>query len=138
MDATANHVGVTVSDLDGMVAFYRDALGFEVLDRFTVDGEAFATAVDVPGASADFAHLAAGGVRLELVAYDPEDEAMPTPDLNRPGTAHLGLEVPDIEAAFEGLPDDAETFSDPQTTATGSQICFLRDPEGNLVELLEF
>jgi len=62
-----HHVGLTVADLDRAVAFYRDGFGLEVLDRFSVGGAAFATAVDVPDAAASFAHLDGDGVRVELV-----------------------------------------------------------------------
>lgn len=131
-----HHVGVTVSDLDRAVDFYRDVLGLPVLDRFSVDGEAFSTGVGVDGASADFAHLDAGGVRVELVAYEPEGDVIESGAVNRPGAAHLGFEVEDLDAVYESLPDDVETLSAPQTTASGTTILFLRDPEGNLVELL--
>ena len=57
--------------------------------------------------------------------------------LNRPGAAHLGLSVPDVDAAYEGLSEAVETLSEPRTTESGTRICFLRDPEGNLVELLD-
>jgi catechol 2,3-dioxygenase-like lactoylglutathione lyase family enzyme len=133
----AHHVGITVSDLDRAVAFYRDVLGLAVVDRFSVDGEAFATGVGVDGASADFAHLDAGDVRVELVAYDPAGEAVDSGRVNRPGTAHLGLSVPDLDRVYGSLPDEVETVSPPQRTASGTKILFVRDPEGNLVELLE-
>jgi catechol 2,3-dioxygenase-like lactoylglutathione lyase family enzyme len=133
----AHHVGVTVADLDRAVDFYRTVLDLSLLDRFTVDGEAFATGVGVDGASADFAHLDAGGVRIELVAYDPEGDAVHSGAVNRPGTAHLGFAVEDVDAVYESLPEEVETVSAPQTTASGTRILFVRDPEGNLVELLE-
>lgn len=34
-------------------------------------------------------------------------------------------------------PDDVETLSEPRTSSTGTPILFLRDPEGNLVEVLD-
>jgi catechol 2,3-dioxygenase-like lactoylglutathione lyase family enzyme len=134
---SAHHVGVTVSDLERSIEFYRDVLGFELIDRFDVGGEAFADAVGVDGASARFAHLDAGNVRLELVAYDPERAAREEPTLNEPGAIHVGLAVNDLESFFAALPDDVPTLSEPRTTESGTSICFLRDPEGNLVELLE-
>ncbi|WP_394741771.1 VOC family protein [Natronococcus roseus] len=133
----AHHVGITVDDLEETLPFYRDALGFEVLDRFSVEGEAFADAVGVDGAGADFVHLDANGVRLELVEYDPEADPRPTPELNEPGATHVGLAVGDLEAFYADLPEDVPTISEPRTTASGTSICFLRDPEGNLVEVLE-
>ena len=137
MDATAHHYAVTVSDLDRAVEFYRDVLEMDVLSRFSVGGEAFATGVGVEGASADFAHLDAGGARVELVEYTPKGGARPDADLNQPGATHIGLAVDDLDSVYEALPDDIETLSEPQTTESGTRICFLRDPEGTLVELLE-
>jgi catechol 2,3-dioxygenase-like lactoylglutathione lyase family enzyme len=137
MDATAHHYATTVSDLERAVEFYRDVLGLEVLTRFSVGGEAFATGVDIDGASADFAHLDAGDARVELVSYEPEGEQRPEPRLNEPGAKHLGLEVDDLAAVYDDLPEDVETRSEPQTTESGTTILFVVDPEGNLVELLE-
>ncbi|MCY4729178.1 VOC family protein [Natronomonas gomsonensis] len=134
-DLTAHHVGLTVSNLDRAVAFYRDTLGLEVLSRFEVGGEAFATAVDVDGASGTFAHLDADGVRIELVEYDPEGPAS-TSALNQPGACHVGFAVEDVDAFVAGLPDDIETVSEPRTTESGTRLVFLRDPDGNRIELL--
>ena len=136
-DCSAHHVGITVSDLDRAVEFYRDVLGLDVLARFSVGGEEFATGVGVDGASADFAHLDADGARVELVEYAPEGEDATGSDLNQPGAKHLGLEVADLDGFYEGLPEDVATISEPQTTESGTRILFVRDPEGNLVEILE-
>ncbi|WP_253738520.1 VOC family protein [Halohasta salina] len=132
-----HHVGVTVDDLDRTVDFYRDVLGLPVVAEFDVDGAAFATGVGIDGASARFVHLDGGGVRIELVAYEPAGEGQSTPQLNDAGATHIGLETDDIDAVYESLPADVETVSPPQTTATGTRILFVRDPEGNLIELLE-
>lgn len=133
----AHHFGVTVTDLERAVEFYRDVLGLAVLDRFTVAGEAFSTAVDVEEATGRFAHLDAGGARIELVEYDPEGDERPAASVNRPGAKHLGLEVGDLDAFYDGLPGDVETMSEPRTTESGTRILFLRDPEENLVEVIE-
>jgi catechol 2,3-dioxygenase-like lactoylglutathione lyase family enzyme len=132
-----HHVGITVSDLDRAVDFYRDVLGLSVVAEFAVSGEAFETGVDIEDASAQFAHLDGGGIRIELVAYDPAADGLPTPQLNDAGATHLGLEVDDLDAFYSELPSGVDTLSPPQTTATGTRILFLRDPEGNLVEILE-
>lgn len=136
-ELTAHHYGITVSDLDRAVEFYRDVLGLEVLAEFSVGGEAFATGVGVDGASADFTHLDAGDARIELVSYDPEGQDRDQPDLNQPGATHVGLTVDDVDAVYESLPEDVETISEPQTTDSGTRICFVEDPEGNLVEILD-
>lgn len=136
-DPRAHHVGLTVADLDRAVAFYRSLFDCEVLARFAVAGEAFETGVGIEDASARFVHLDLGSVRLELVSYDPAGDPRAAPTLNRPGTTHVGVEVDDVDAFYGSLPDDVETVSPPQRTETGTTICFLRDPEANLVEVLE-
>jgi catechol 2,3-dioxygenase-like lactoylglutathione lyase family enzyme len=136
-DPTAHHVGITVSDLDRAVAFYAETFDLDVVAEFAVGGDAFAEAVGVEGAAAEFAHLDAGGVRVELVAYNPDGDRLDDPELNRPGATHVGLTVDDVQAFYAGLDDDVETLSPPRTTESGTTVLFVRDPEGNLVEVLD-
>ena len=142
---SAHHASVTVSDLERAVDFYQDALDLDVADRFEVGGDAFATAVGAEGASGRFVHLVAGDgaadaadrVRIELVAFEPQGEPRGDGELVQPGTSHVAFETEDVDAAVAELPDDATLVSEPQTTESGARVVFLRDPEGNLVELLE-
>jgi catechol 2,3-dioxygenase-like lactoylglutathione lyase family enzyme len=136
-DPTAHHVGITVADLDRAVDFYAETFDLDVVAEFSVGGDAFAEAVAVEGASAEFAHLDADGVRVELVAYDPDADPADEPELNRPGATHLGLSVDDVEAFYADLADDVETLSPPRTTESGTTVLFVRDPEGNLIEVLD-
>lgn len=135
-ELTAHHVGTTVADLDRAVEFYRDSLGFELLAEFTVSGESFATGVGVPGATGNFAHLDGGGVRIELIEYDPEGTPCTAESVNQRGAKHMGFEVDDVTAFYEELPADVETVSEPQTTSSGARILFVRDPEANLIEII--
>jgi catechol 2,3-dioxygenase-like lactoylglutathione lyase family enzyme len=135
-ELTAHHVGITVADLGRAVSFYADTFDLDVITEFAVGGEAFADAVDVAGATGSFAHLDADGVRIELVEYDPEAAPVDPPQLNRPGAIHLGLSVEDLDAFYAEL-DGVETLSRPRTTESGTRILFVRDPEGNLIEVLE-
>ncbi|WP_128904292.1 VOC family protein [Halorubrum amylolyticum] len=138
-DPTAHHVGITVADLDRAVDFYTETFDLDLRSEFTVGGDAFAEAVAVEGASAEFAHLNADGARIELVAYDPAAESIDAadPELNRQGATHLGLSVDDVAAFYADLDDDVETLSPPRTTESGTTILFVRDPEGNLIEVLD-
>lgn len=134
---STHHVGVTVTDLDRVAAFYRDVLGLDELDRFTVGGPAFSDAVAVDGATGRFAHLDGDGVRIELVEYDPEGPDATGDAINQPGATHVAFAVDDLDAFHADLDPDVETLSDPRTTESGTRILFVRDPEGNLVEVLE-
>jgi catechol 2,3-dioxygenase-like lactoylglutathione lyase family enzyme len=132
-----HHFGITVTDLDRAVAFYRETFGFDDPDRFGVSGEAFSDGVDVDGATGRFAHFVLDGARIELVEYDPEGPDATGAAVNQPGATHLGLAVDDLDSFYGGLDPSVETLSEPRTTASGTRILFVRDPEGNLIEVLE-
>jgi len=128
-----------VTDLDRAVEFYRSVFGFELLDRYSLSDDALAAAIGVEAASSEFAHLDAGAGRVELVEYEdasgsgrPERETA-----SDVGATHLGLHTEDLDAFYDSLPDDVETISEPQTTGSGTRILFVRDPDDNLIELLE-
>jgi catechol 2,3-dioxygenase-like lactoylglutathione lyase family enzyme len=134
---TAHHVGIPVTDLERSFDFYRDTFDLDVAARFSVAGTAFETGVGVPGASADFVQLDAGGCRIELVEYDPTGTDRRGGHPNDPGTTHVGLAVDDLDAFYAGLDDAVETLSAPQLTESGTRILFVRDPDEHLIEVLE-
>ncbi|MFB6256905.1 MAG: VOC family protein [Haloplanus sp.] len=134
---TPHHFGVTVADLDRAVEFYRETFDLDPAERFAVSGEAFADGVGIDGATGRFAHFVLDGARIELVEYDPEGPNTTDAAVNRPGAKHLGLAVGDLDAFYADLDPGIETVSEPRTTESGTRILFVRDPEGNLVEVLE-
>jgi catechol 2,3-dioxygenase-like lactoylglutathione lyase family enzyme len=132
-----HHFGVTVTDLDRAVEFYRDTFDLDSVERFTVSGEAFADGVGVEGATGRFAHFVLDGARIELVEYAPAGPAAVEVWVNQPGATHLGLAVDDVDAFYADLDPDVETMSEPRTTESGTRILFVRDPDGTLIEVLE-
>ncbi|WP_123535157.1 VOC family protein [Halosimplex salinum] len=137
MTGSVHHTGTTVADLDRAVDFYTDVFDLDVLAEFESSGEAFSTGVGVENATGRFAHLDGDGTRVELVEYEPEGGDARADSVNDQGAKHLGFGVDDVEAFYEGLPEDVETVSEPQTSSTGTTILFVRDPEGNLIEVLD-
>lgn len=111
-------IAITVSDVEEALPFYRDALGLDFLFR----------------PNPDLAFLAAGSVRLMLS----------TPQ----GAGAVGhnsilyFAVADIEATHEAIVQRGAT--DERRPALAAQMpdhalwtSFLRDPDGNLVGLME-
>lgn len=134
-----HHVAVHVNDLDAMIAFYRDAFGFEVVgEPFEWDNDAFIdTIVDVPNSSARGAMLRAGTCYLEMFQY-----RNPAPDSVRPlnpydkGYTHFCVDATDIDAEYERLKGLGMTFSQPAPIDVGHvKTIYGRDPEGNLIEI---
>src|SRR5437667_12495272 len=82
---SANHVGVTVTDLSRSIAFYRDLLGFHVAyERGEVTAEYMPRLVGIPGARLKIAGLDIPGLHLDLIAsLNPKgaEQAGPTDDV---------------------------------------------------------
>lgn len=143
MIGTAHHYGVTVSNLDDVLPFYRDTLGLEVVseghvEHGTEDSEKFEHFVGVDGeVDVEVVFLDAGGCQIELLQYNrPPGEDAHGADNNDAGAAHFCLEVDDIDAIYEELTDDGiEFIYEPITLSKGVRVAYMYDPEGNIVEL---
>jgi catechol 2,3-dioxygenase-like lactoylglutathione lyase family enzyme len=143
------HVGVTVTDLERAVEWYRDVLGFEPLgasvEVSTDQGHAGAMAADVFGPRLRRfrqAHLAsANGVALELFEFvEPRSERRrETFQYRKTGPFHVCLVAPDIEQLAERV----EAGGGRRRTSRIWEIfpgepyraCFCDDPFGNVIEL---
>lgn len=139
MEPTAHHYGITVSDLDRSIAFYRDTFGMEVVDRFEMEPDSFAQVLGVDDGRAEVAFLGGIGFRIELEEHaDPELSVADLADPDDVGVPHVCLEVDDVDAFYREYEDDVTFVSPPgQASDSGATICYLRDPDGNLVELIE-
>lgn len=133
-----HHYGVTVSDMDEALGFYRDTLGLEETERLSFASEAFSTFAGVEDADVEIRFLDAGGAAVELLEYAaPAGDATEGVSNNDVGAAHVCLAVPDLGAVYEDLADDVEFLSPPQTLSNGATVVYVFDPDGNVVELLE-
>ena len=65
----ADHTGITVSNLERSLAFWRDVLGFELSHRAHQTGELASEITGVPGAEISLAVLKAPGHKIELLEY---------------------------------------------------------------------
>jgi lactoylglutathione lyase len=119
------HTCIRVVDEDRSLAFYR-ALGFEERDRKRVGGDT---------ATIIFLGLPGDGNRLELTLNDGRTEPY---DVGT-GYGHIALAIPDLEqellrlAEFGIHPERPPYVSGPG----GSLICFVGDPDGYRIELIQ-
>jgi catechol 2,3-dioxygenase-like lactoylglutathione lyase family enzyme len=129
----AHHVGLSVADLESMIAFYRDGLGFAVEVAFELPG----------GVAAGAMLRRPDGAGLELLRH-AASAGTPPPDppaaMQRRGYGHWALAVTEVATTHERLLSaGAREVWSPRPApppATGS-MSFLADPEGNLLELVE-
>lgn len=140
---TANHVGLTISDLSRSVAFYRDLLGFSVrYERGEVKAEYMPRLVGVPGARLKIAGLDLPGLHLDLIEYIEPKGAQTSSTNNDLGNGHLGFTVDDIHAAYRRLSAAGVRFkSEPvqitQGPNNGGWGVYFLDPDGIVLEMIQ-
>jgi len=135
------HIGIVVIDMAASVEFYRDRLGLEVWADFEDHSPYLAAVTELPGAHARMVKLQApNGVSIELLQYLSHPPA-PSPAARAcdRGCNHVSLEVDDIDSLHEALSRQGVRFHTPPTVSPdgGAKVTYCRDPEGNIVELVE-
>ena len=134
-----HHTGFIVTNREQSIAFYRDAVGLELLTTYERRGPAIDQVVGYPDTHLRSAMLAlpGGGHILELIQYAaPAPEARGSEERSQIGAAHLALEVDDIDGAFRRLQaGGARIMNPPAELEPGLMACYLQDPDGNWLEI---
>ena len=115
------HVHLKVSDLERAVAFYTNALGFELVQRM--------------GTSAAF--LSAGGYHHHIGLNTWETAGGSAPPPGSTGLYHFAIRYPDRASLGDALRRlrEAHVSLEGASDHGVSQALYLRDPDGNGIEL---
>ncbi len=117
------HTCYRIGDIDRSVAFY-EKLGFEEKGRMPIRDEATNVFMGLPD----------DGARLELTYNHGVDSY----DMGT-GYNHIAVTVDDMDGTLSGLADQGIEPEKPPYTVRegGSRLCFVRDPDGYRIELIE-
>lgn len=120
------HIALNCHDRLAQEQFYRTYFNFRRARVFN------------HGQSDEFVMLRLGSVRIELFTASaaPDDQGGEQPV----GFKHLAFEVDDLEAKIAELTAggiDVDPIIDCKSLLPGLRVCFFRDPEGNILELME-
>src|SRR3954449_11917110 len=99
----ADHTGITVSDIERSLSFWRDVLGFVLFHRAHQKGPLAEQITGVVGAEILIAVLKAPGHKIELLEYRAPADRKQENNL-RPcdlGAAHIALTVDNLDAVLE-------------------------------------
>ena len=141
----ADHTGITVSNLERSLTFWRDVFGFGLSHRVHQTGELAAEITGVPGAEISLAVLKApGGHKIELLEYLAPADRKKNLDL-RPcdvGSVHVALTVDDLDAVLEKIAASGwKAGRKPQTLRSGpnagKRVIYVRDPDGTTIEFMQ-
>jgi catechol 2,3-dioxygenase-like lactoylglutathione lyase family enzyme len=136
-----DHVGIVVDDLTAAIGFFED-LGLESQGAGTVEGRWVDRIVGLDGVRTDFAMLQTpdGHGRLELIRFHTPparggDRQAPA---NTRGIRHIAFAVDDLDAVVAGLRGrGAELIGEVERYEDSYKLCYVRGPEGIIVELIE-
>jgi glyoxylase I family protein len=141
----ADHTGITVSNLERSLAFWRDVLGFEPSHTAHQTGEMAREITGVAGAEIKLAVVKApGGHKIELLKYLAPPECKRHADL-RPcdvGSVHLALIVDDLDPILSAIKASGwKAAGKPQILQSGpnagKRVVYVRDPDGTTIEFME-
>lgn len=137
-----HHAAISTPDLERCIAFYRDFLGCEEAWRFGWDAGS-AEADDLTGlanSAARAAMLRLGDSYLEVFEFSsppPASPGSPRPVCDH-GITHICVEVKDLHAEYQRLSKMGMQFHCAPLAQDTGFVAYGRDPDGNVVELLEF
>jgi lactoylglutathione lyase len=118
------HTCYRILEIDRSVSFY-EKLGFEELARMPIRDEAINVFMGLPD----------DGARLELTWNKDQEE----PYEIGSGYGHIAVAVDDLDNTLEQLATQGVEPERPPYTVRdgGNRLCFVRDPDGYRIELIE-
>lgn len=143
------HTGLTVSDLERSIAFYRDLLGLELVKRWESSQPYLRTIVGFPDAELRIAFLRVPGMdagvsghHLELLEYREPRGTRGDASTCNPGNVHVAFVVADLDATYRELSARGVRFMSPPVDIAhggnkGGKAVYLRDPDDITLELLQ-
>jgi catechol 2,3-dioxygenase-like lactoylglutathione lyase family enzyme len=136
-----DHVVIIVNDLAAAKAFFLD-IGLELVWEGEVEGEVVERIIGLHDVKAEVIMLQTpdGETNIELSKFhSPTDENGIQPTLaNTLGIRHITFAVEDVEAIVEKLKKNgAELVGEIQTYEDTYKLCYIRGPEGIILELAE-
>jgi catechol 2,3-dioxygenase-like lactoylglutathione lyase family enzyme len=140
----ADHTGITVTNLERSLVFWRDILGFELSHQAHQSGELAAEITGVAGAEILIAVLKTPtGHKIELLEYlAPGDRRHGAPRPCDVGSVHVALTVDDLDGVLSTIaPFGWKVAGEPQTLTSGpnagKRVVYVRDADGTTIEFMQ-
>ena len=135
-----SHAGITVSDFNKAVNFYWDVFGCPLVGVADTPPDRvrtfFGVAHDSPTCKIGWIRVPGGGV-LEIFEFQPQRPPGPVP-WNGVGLTHISFNVKNLQKWHDHLQaKGVEIVSKPERSPRGHSFFFVKDFDGNLIELMD-
>lgn len=135
-------VGFCCRDLDALSRFYTEVLRFELINVVEVDAACARSAALSDGAYRVARLQTPWGERIKLLQPSKAPKQGESPDwiLERCNTVYVTFIVDDLDAMLASLAAKVAVLTGPEKVEVrpGVWLAFVRDPEGNLLEFVEY
>jgi len=132
MNVKCDHIGLFSQNPDILVPFYKEKLGFEHKGTRPISKE-WMTRIFGLSAECQLIKMCHGSLVLEI--FVPQSGELGSKITPSAGYNHWGLGVEDKELFVHEL--ESNGVSVLKLKGTGRFTCFVKDPEGNLIEIYE-
>ncbi|HOO56355.1 MAG TPA: VOC family protein [bacterium] len=131
--------GITCTDIEKSLKFYHEILGIPLLEAIDVPEDQVRDIYGMTdGTKVTLFLLRTGnGGFVELFHFNPLGGEHQDVVWNRPGITHLALDVKKLPNVMKKLKESGIEFVCPVKNNLGTDFVFTRDPDGNLVELID-
>ena len=125
------HTGISVYNMDESIAWYKDELGFEL-----VEGPFYA-----PPLKAKLAFIEWNDYQIELFEYDapkkiPDDRLLPNTGRQSVGTKHVAFAIDSFDAMKARFEKDGVAIVH-EVCMGDDKVMFIHDCNGVLIELIQ-
>lgn len=142
------HVGLTVTNMDKSIAFYRDVLGLNFKGEMLMEGKETDLLFAKENCKVRIAYLNGSddimAPPIELLQFLDDSTIKDASSLNKTSISEVCFMVNDIDAAYKHLIDNGvECLSEPQEFDfrnygfSKSKAIYFKDPDGIILELIE-
>jgi glyoxylase I family protein len=135
-----NHTGISVSDMDRSLTFYKDLLGLEVIfDSDVPENERLSNVVGMENARGRVVWLRAGDTMIELWQWDnPVGRAL-APDYNPAdkGVTHFALQTDNVDELYRKVTDAGYHANITPQNLGLHKTTYIKGPDDEIIEILE-
>ena len=143
------HIGITVSNLEQSIAFYRDMLGLMLIGTMTMEGDETDRLFQMKGCVAKIAYLNGSNLGasppIELIEFVSEKSDIDAASLRKTSISEVCFRVENLDRVYNDLLSKGVKFlSEPQFFDfrkhgfSKSKAVYFKDPDGIILELMEY
>ena len=136
------HIGITVTNMERSLNFYRDLLGLTIERNMNESGKYIDNMLSMKDVQVNTVKMSAndkGPTLIELLEFKSHPQQPNHIDISEIGASHAAFTVDDLDKTYEEFTAAGVKFNaPPQYSPDGfAKVTFCHDPDGTQIELVQ-